>query len=711
MKTRCVLLEAAAMIGLTLLAGGEVGAAPPAAPTFQELMDPAMFPDPQRGMKVEGVTQPDAETIEVRTTGAIFRLDLSGGSVTGHQRLGHQRPLAVLRTGTPWRGVQVTHSGPGFARLTVRRPALTIRINGDSLLMLQAHRPLPVAVDRRIIAAWHGSFDANHLLADEWGAFGVYCSDRHLPDDFDPYADTIATYPLPRDRVLWLAVCPPKPYDWERSFRDNVVWHWSNVEGYPPDSHLQSWQKLGNIVLLQSEVMLWKDWNLDFVPREGEAEFARVRQTLHDLGMRFIVYTSPFYFLKGTDLEPAAMNSFENFTGFPPGKGTGENMGLFMEAITRVMERYKPDGLYFDGQYMDDPAALYALARATRQLLGEDGILEWHSTWALGPLPCYLPQADAYVDFILRGEGQGGRYADEDYLRYFVSGYNIHNSIGVLCNNGPEVPTAEQARRLLSVNGRYHTIAGWMHNPEVMRVLNEEYKPRLNPRLRREVDRGCNQRQARIREKAAMVQADLARLSEPPQWGEPVLSLDFDQMPAAEQVVSTANPDPFKLADGVLRVRGHGHTYAYLKLPVGRRIEGLVVRLRQGTDEGMSWGAGVMVRNASGRGIRIGVRSDGQLQTDILGEQRTGSHHGTKEPGQWIWLRVRWGKYGGVVEQSNDGQAYTPAWRFTGSDLLLGEVTDLLVGKVPYNGQPQDHVEPGLVGECEIDMVRLYGPS
>jgi len=80
--------------------------------------------------------------------------------------------------------------------------------------------------------------------------------------------------------------------------------------------------------------MAWKDWNLDFVPRLGVEEFARVRRTLHEMGMRFIVYTSPFYFLKGTALEPQAINSFENFTDWPPGSSSGENMELFMAAIT-----------------------------------------------------------------------------------------------------------------------------------------------------------------------------------------------------------------------------------------------------------------------------------------------------------------------------------------------------------------------------------------
>ena len=138
--------------------------------------------------------------------------------------------------------------------------------------------------------------------------------------------------------------------------------------------------------------MLWKDWNLDFVPRSGAEAFSRVRETLHGLGMRFIVYTSPYYFLRGTPLEPVAFNSFDGFTNWPPGTPTGENMGLFLDAITRVMTEYKPDGLYFDGQYIENPAALYALARSAREIVGEAGILEWHSTHALGYEGCYLPR-------------------------------------------------------------------------------------------------------------------------------------------------------------------------------------------------------------------------------------------------------------------------------------------------------------------------------
>ena len=118
-------------------------------------------------------------------------------------------------------------------------------------------------------------------------------------------------------------------------------------------------------------------------------------------------------------------------------------------------------------------------------------------------------QADAYVDFILRGEGEAKLYGDLDYLRFFVSGYNINNCTGVLCNNGPETLTRELAERVLAVNARFHTIAGWLDNPDIMNVLQTNYRKRLNPEYRNEVERNINARQATV---AATVTARSAEL-------------------------------------------------------------------------------------------------------------------------------------------------------------------------------------------------------
>lgn len=694
----------ASLIAFCLLCSTAL-AASPAAPTFQELMDPARFPDPQRGMEVEAATL-QSGAVRLRTTGAEITAHLATGEIRFTQRLGHQRRLASLKLAQPMSGCRLTHSGRGFARVTIDRPRATIRVNGDSLFMLHVHQPLTVSVTRHIEPAWTGSFGSNHLVADEWGAFGLYCSESGLEDHFDAYRDTVATHDLPADAVLWVAVCPPKPYDWERSFRDNVVWHWSRDLGYPPDEVLRSWKPHGNIVLLQSAVMLWKDWNLDFVPRLGAGEFARVRRTIHDLGMRFIVYTSPHYFLKGTDLEGRVMNSFEGLTDYPPGTGTGENMGLFLEAITRLVREHKPDGLYFDGQYTGNPAALYALARRTRQLLGEDGILEWHSTTALGSEHCYLPQADAYVDFILRGEGGQGQYADFDYLRFFVSGYSVHNSIGVLCNNMGGKPTADLVRDVLCANARFHTFASRVGNAEIRGVMAREYHAKLAPELRAVVDQAAAERQAEVAEKAASVRAEREALRRPPDWGEPVASQEFASMPEAERVVSPQNDQPFSIVEGALKTRGLAHTYAYLKMPLQAEASGLLLKVRHGTDGGMSWGPSAMLRWKSGGTLRIGTRSDGTIQANIGGRALFGS---VLDPEKWVWLRSRWGRRTGIVECSRDGVDFERVWTFEHGGALSGPVAELLIGKVPFNGLPQDFSTAGDAGESAVDFVRVYG--
>lgn len=461
-------------------------------PTFQDLMDPAVFPDAQFGMQVDSASA-NADSAKIVTTGAIIELDAARGVITFQQRIGHERPVATLHLPGPLRGITLTHKGPGFARLTIEQPKATVRINGDSLLFLQMHEPLTTRVERQITPAWHASWMANHLIVDELGGFSLYCSEPETNDQFSPAGRTVATYALPSNAVLCVGVCPPKPYAWDRSFKDQVVWHWSSTLAYPPDKDLREWKAHGNLVLLQSETMLWKDWNLDFVPRLGTNEYLRVKNTLHDMGMRFIVYTSPYYFLKGTSQESRAIN---DKAGQDPGAITdGENMPLFLDAIRRVMRDLKPDGLFFDGQYHMNPAALYALARHGRAIIGDKGILEWHSTFELGPMGSlmYMPHADAYTDMVGRGEGKDRLYSNFNYMRYFVSGYNIHNSIGVLYNNGGNALTLPQLELLLQTNGRLHTLLCDLD------FTASKYRPRLNPELRTMVERGCEERQQKAK--------------------------------------------------------------------------------------------------------------------------------------------------------------------------------------------------------------------
>jgi len=68
-----------------------------------------------------------------------------------------------------------------------------------------------------------------------------------------------------------------------------------------------------------------------------------------------------------------------------------------------------------------------------------------------------------------------------------------------------------------------------------------------------------------------------------------------------------------------------------------------------------------MILWADKTGVRIGTRSDGLLQADILGRQTCG---GTNDATQWVWLRARWLQARGVVERSSDGKNFERVWTF-----------------------------------------------
>jgi hypothetical protein len=666
--------------------------------TFQDLMAPSMFPDPQFGLKVMQVAEKGSR-IRIVTTGAIINIDKTSGEIEFVQRIDHQRTVALLDIGSPLGGVEVTDKGPGFARITIEKPKLTIRINGDSLFMIQPGDACEFSINSKIQVAWNASWKTNHLIVDEWGGFGIYCSELELDDHYAPLESVVGVYAMPANGVLCMGVCPPKPYPWRRSIDQQVLWHWSDKTGYPSDEELVSWTPYGNMVLLQSEVMLWKDWNLDFVPRIGLGEFERVRETIHKLKMPFIVYTSPYYFLKGTSQEKQAVN---DKPGVCPGAIVyGENMPIFLDAIKRVMTDLKPDGLYFDGQYSKNPAALYALARESRKIVGDKGLLEWHSTVELGDWngQMYIPQVDAYTDIQLRGESLDALYSDFDYMRFFVSGYNINNCIGVLCNNSGREMTPECLDELLSANARIHTLVG---NQKMREFVKNEYRPRLDANLRTTVERETAERQAAVPEKVARLKQFFAG----PTWNEdkPLFSWEFDSMPEAERLASNLNDNPFSVVDGCLNIKAHAHTYAYLHVPVNESASGFVARIRQSSDLGMSWGPAVAIRFNNGELVRVGVRVN-QVQSDVLGAQILGPNY---DHSQWIWLRARWGENKVIVECSSDGKTYTKCYVGYRKMDKADKVSEVYVGKVPYNAKPADNSDPGESGECSVDFFRLY---
>jgi hypothetical protein len=676
-----------------------------AAPlTFRDLMEPTMFPDAQFGMAVRDVSA-KRDTITVVTTGARVKVDGRAGVITFTQLIGHKREVARLQLPGALTGGKVIAQGSGFALLQYATPSVRIRVNGDSLVMVQPQDAMRLDVLRSIPVAFNPGFWNNHVVCDEWGGFALYCSETQPGDQFNPYSKVTARYDLPAGGVVAVGVCPPKPFDWQKSFDTRVVWHWSDKSAYPTDEQLNAWKGRGNIILLQSEVLLWKDWNLDFVPRLGVAEFERVRQTIHNNGMRFIVYTSPFFFLKDTPQEKNAVN---DKPGVCPGAvPDGVNMDSFLPAIRRVMRDLKPDGLYFDGVYSTNPAAQYALARYSRQIVGEQGLLEWHSTAALtdgwGSM-CFMPHADVYTDVQLRGEGLNRMYSDFNYLRFFISGYNINNVVGVVCNNADHYPSPELQDNILLANARLHAMVEGKDSMTV--YVPDGWYERLNRRLERLVDDGVDAREAKLVASQGATVAAMASL-EDPAWQPPrTLQLDFDTFPDGEKVASPADPQPFALDHGQLVISAFAHTYAFLKIPVHEKLQGFEFKVRGDTDGGMHWGPGVGVMWPDGNLARVVRRPDDRIGIGLHGDDPVFPF--ISSPAEWLWVRCRWNAAGAIVKTSTDGITYRTVWQSQETKHLLGEAAWVYVGKFTSTGEAKDYTEPGAAGKCEFDYVKLF---
>jgi hypothetical protein len=189
-------------------------------------------------------------------------------------------------------------------------------------------------------------------------------------------------------------------------------------------------------------------------------EFVRMRDEAHRLGMKFVVYLSPYY-------------------------STAPDIVAEMK---RVIEEYQVDGLYFDG-VSNDFRKSYRIVRQARQLLGDDGILYIHcSTDPLGSARVYCPFVDTYADYILRGEAGRADLSLAQFLRWTISGRNISNAVGYWCYYGStgkpgyvnQLPTAQDIQSTLAAGARlWRTAQSWSQSGADIGSFDQAYYGRL----------------------------------------------------------------------------------------------------------------------------------------------------------------------------------------------------------------------------------------
>ena len=435
----------------------------------RELMRPDVLPEGSFGMTVKQVDRAADGTITIVTTGARFEIDPAAATLRCAQRLGLPRDCATITfdAGTLDDAQIVSHTS---GTVILQLPAGRLRINCDSLVMFEpdGRKPAKVQVQTHFKPQWNVCTGANWLKLDNYGGLGVYVIGRaQVPTE--PGADRLDLQIAPGEHgeLLWVSIAPPRPFNWDESIREQYFSYWTNREGgaHPGREGIAEWKEQARlrVLILQSEVMGWKDWQRAFEPRNGDDAMRRTLTAAHDQDVRVIVYTSPQYFTKGTPVEVFATNDFvPDKPRFGPGWPWGDNVDLFLAEIGELLGRFDIDGLYFDGLYSSSVVQSYRVVREARRMLGPNRLLALHTTWGppFSSMTVFCPAIDTHANLIYRGEDMAVLATQESYLRYVVSGYNVSNAIGAPVHNG--VP-AEQLNddfinTLLDFNARvlYH---------------------------------------------------------------------------------------------------------------------------------------------------------------------------------------------------------------------------------------------------------------
>jgi hypothetical protein len=436
------------------------------------------------GMGIEDVIVEDGAFC-ILTPGCAVNLDKEG-LLHVRQRIGADRELLTLRIEAhyaPWRiGARTPF------RCVLEGNGLRVTVQGDSVLVFECQQNMKLAFQGYFDPAYNRHLRGNRLLLDASGGcgfFGIPPRTTELDQAGTPW--TFRSHQARWDE-LWVSVCPPRPEDDRRmnqSISHDLLYYMLKdgeiVDRYPSRATLEEIGRNCQILALHEEI--WKDappwaedppgglyehpkpWETDRHTPMDEAQFTRMRDEAHQLGIKVVPYCSPYYCNA-----PDILGEFE-----------------------RVLNEYQMDGLYFDGwcPMRDDFRVGYYLMRQARALLG-DRILYLHSsTDPFGSVDLYPPFVFAYADFCLRGESGRGDSDLDAFLRYTVSGHQISSSAGMWCYYGSMgesgyhfiVPTSEHIYAAIRNHVRlWRQSRMWKRFPEDLARFDREYYGALQNR-------------------------------------------------------------------------------------------------------------------------------------------------------------------------------------------------------------------------------------
>ena len=378
-------------------------------------------------------------TISVRTTGADYTLSPAARTLTCRQRLEKAREVATVTFAAPLGALRIARKDADVCVVTGADVAFGFQ--GDSLVTIATNKPMACTVTGQLGTKHFRSTDQHFLALDDHGGLCVVAHARprlhsegsamtQCPDDTSKPGWS-AAYRIAAREMLALAVCPARPFDWERSFTKRIV----NTARCPDPQALAEYARHANVLFMFAGVYKEHYAGYTHAPYAVK-DPARLRATIaqaHKLGMQVIIYrhsTSYVWADIPMDKAIADMRAFRKEYGFD---------GWYF------------DGLYYAGEWMET----YLFIRQMRHSVGPQGILYTHCTLNPPSRMCqlYCPFIDSYSDFLLRGEGQTIHGPKDPYLRYVIGTQRISNAIATIkgdkmLKDGVAEPVPPKGKRL-----------------------------------------------------------------------------------------------------------------------------------------------------------------------------------------------------------------------------------------------------------------------
>lgn len=386
-------------------------------------------------MRIEHLTEGRTHA-SLTTTGACFILQKDKGIIQVYQRIGGKRKIAEV------------HLSKDFLEIVKRAPRdrgfeyvwscggknnPEIIISGDSLIRFNNIDNIKIVSPFTPVYRKLNRSNNGLMLLDNRGGMVINPPENISLGDY-PITVNGSEWKLDsrlKMSTLFLGVCPPREFDWERS-KWPVVHYSSHIKRYPSNEEIIQYSQFAKVLELHQwiwkrryenkkdcmdelfgkkyndcsgDTPLWRDHASDpinnrWIP-EDEKELRRVIQCAHSRGMLVAVY----------------------FNGLKMDSET------ILPEAGRLKKKYDLDGIYLDGLLNNTsrgPLDAYLAARELRMLFGDRGWINFHNT----NNGYYSPHIHAYMDFITTGEHHG-------FDKWKSSTFNISNAIG---GHWPEIP-------------------------------------------------------------------------------------------------------------------------------------------------------------------------------------------------------------------------------------------------------------------------------